>query len=88
MVADLGLDPVDAGPLRFARNIESMTELGLVPYTQGRDACWNIYFQRSNFVQCNGYEGDGADDEEPQFVDAGNLTFLPYTQPPLKPCPQ
>lgn len=88
MVADLGLDPVDAGPLRFARNIESMTELGLVPYTQRRDAFWNFYFQRSNFIQCNGYEGDGAEDEEPQFVDAGNLAVLPYAQPPLNPCPQ
>ncbi len=88
IVADLGLDPVDAGPLRFARNIESLTELMLVPWTQGRDALWNIYFPRSNYVVCHGYVGAGSDSEYTPLVDAGNLAVMPSTQPPLKPCPK
>ncbi|MEO1204417.1 MAG: NAD(P)-binding domain-containing protein, partial [Pseudomonadota bacterium] len=36
IAAELGLDPVDAGPLRMASNIEAMMELYLVPLTQGR----------------------------------------------------
>jgi predicted dinucleotide-binding enzyme len=86
IAADLGLDPVDAGPLRFARNIEAMTELLLVPYAQGRDAGWNFYFRRTNYFRCNPYEGDGSDTEAPPTIDAGNLATMPETQPPLKPC--
>ena len=37
IAVDLEFDPVDAGPLRFARNIESLTELILVPGAQGRE---------------------------------------------------
>jgi len=88
MVADLGLDPVDVGPLRFARNIESLTEMALVPYAQGRDEYWNLYFPRSNYAVCHGYEGDGAEDEESQVVDADDLANMPETQPPLESCPQ
>jgi len=88
ITADLGLDPVDVGPLRFARNIESLTEMALVPYTQGRDAFWNIYLPRTNYVVCAGYEGDGSDDEAPPTVDAGNLAVMPSIHPPLAPCPK
>lgn len=88
MAAELGLDPVDAGPLRFARNIEAMTELMLVPYAQGRDAGWNFYFRRTNYYVCNAYEGDGSDVESAPTVDSGNLAQMPVTQPPLRPCPE
>ena len=81
IAAGLGLDPIDAGPLRFARNIESLTALALVPWYQGRDDLWNIYFQRSNFIACNGYGGDGVDEETTPIVDAGNLAVMPSTQP-------
>jgi predicted dinucleotide-binding enzyme len=86
IAADLGLEPVDAGPLRFARNIESLAELALVPWYQGRDDLWNLYLPRSNFVSCNGYEGDGAEDETTPIVDAGNLAVMPNLQPSSKPC--
>ena len=88
IVADLGLDPVDVGPLRFARNIESLTEMILVPTSQGRDEYWNFYFPRANYAVCYGYEGDGSDDEAGDVVDADNLAVMPRTQPPLEPCPQ
>ena len=86
IAVDLGLDPVDAGPLRFARNIEALTELALVPWYQGREDLWNIYFQRSNFVACNGYEGDGADEEATPIVDAGNLAVMPSTEALTQSC--
>ncbi len=86
IAADLGLHPVDAGPLRFSRNIESLTELGLVPWYQERDNLWNIYFQRSNFIACSGYGGDGADEEITSIVDAGDLAVMPSTQLSPKPC--
>ncbi|MGI9271077.1 MAG: NADPH-dependent F420 reductase [Woeseiaceae bacterium] len=88
IAADLGLDPVDVGPLRFARNIESLTEMAIVPFSQGRDALWNIYFPRTNFTTCHGYDGDGSDDVGPPLVDADDLAVMPYTQPPLEPCPK
>lgn len=87
MAADLGLDPVDVGPLRFARNIEAMAELMLVPYAQGRDYGWDFYFPRTNYFVCNAYEGDGAGYESPPIMDAGNLATIPNTQDPLPPCP-
>jgi hypothetical protein len=86
IAAELGLDPVDVGPLRFARNIEAMSELMLVPYAQGRDSGWNFYFRRTNYFVCNTYEGDGSGAETPPTVDAGNLAVMPKTQSPLKPC--
>lgn len=87
IAAELGLDPVDAGPLRFARNIEAMAELMLVPYAQGRDAGWDFYFRRTNYFTCNRYEGDGSDTENPRVSDADNLADIPNTQPMLEPCP-
>ena len=87
LAAQLGLDPVDVGPLRFARNIEAMTELMLVPYAQGRDEGWNFYFRRTNYFVCNAYEGDGSNNTPPRTIDAGNLAEMPTTQPPLPPCP-
>lgn len=87
LVADLGLDPVDVGPLRFARNIESLTEMVLVPDSQGRDEYWNISLPRANYAVCHGYEGDGSDVEAPPVVDADDLAIMPRTVPPLEPCP-
>lgn len=86
LAAELGLDPVDAGPLRMARNIEAMMELYLVPHLQGRDAGWEFYFRRSNYWSCNEYTGgedvEGGLTEE----DLANLAEIPETQPPLPPC--
>jgi hypothetical protein len=88
IAAELGLDPVDAGPLRFARNIEAMAELMLVPYSQGRDEAWDFYFRRTNYFVCNTYEGDGAEDGGLPVLAADNLADMPNTQEPLPPCPE
>lgn len=88
MVADLGLHPADAGPLRYARNIEALTELVIVPWAQERDAYWNFYLQPNNFVACNGYGGDGSESDSPPLVDADNLAVMPDTHSQLEPCPE
>ena len=60
---DLGLDPVDAGPLHMARNIEAMMLLYYVPYMQGRETGWEFYFRRSNYWMCNIYVPEGGEEE-------------------------
>ena len=88
LAAELGLDPVDAGPLRMARNIEAMMELYMVPHTQGRDTGWEFYFRRTNYWMCNEYAGGEEVDGGPPTSDAGNLADIPQTQGTPKPCPQ
>jgi predicted dinucleotide-binding enzyme len=88
LAAELGLDPVDAGPLRMARNIEAMMALYMVPLTQGRGAGWEFYFRRTNFWPCNEYTGGEEVDAGIPTSDAGNLAEFPETQGVPEPCPQ
>jgi len=88
IAAALGLHPADAGPLRYARNIEALTQLVIIPWAQERDAMWNVYFQPTKFALCHGYSGDGSDGEYPQPADIDNLAVIPDTRPPLPPCPE
>jgi hypothetical protein len=88
LAAELGLDPVDAGPLRMAKNIEAMMALYLVPMTQERSAGWEFYFRRTNYWKCNPYEGSEAVDAGFPIVDAGNLAVMPKTHADPKPCSQ
>ncbi len=87
IAAELGLDPVDAGPLRMAQNIEAMMELYMVPHYQGRSAGWEFYFRRSNYWMCNEYTGGELDEERPPVSDADDLAEMPHTQGEPKPCP-
>jgi hypothetical protein len=87
ITAELGLDPVDAGPLRMARNIESLQILLMVPLLQKRDAAWDIYFRRSNYWMCNPYVTADGVYEFPTAPDADNLAEIPYTQGLPEPCP-
>jgi len=87
IAAELGLDPVDAGPLRYARHIEAMAQIFMVPHMQNRDVYWDFYFPRTNYFNCNTYEGDSTGDEGPPVFDTDNLADIPYTQEPLPPCP-
>ncbi len=88
IAAELGLDPVDAGPLRMARNIEAMMALYMIPHTQGRDTGWEFYFRRTNYWMCNDYVGGEETDAGIPVSDAGNLAEIPQTQGTPKPCPQ
>ena len=87
IVAELGLDPVDIGPLRYARHIEAMAQVFMVPHMQGRDVYWDFYFPRTNYFNCNTYEGDSTGDDGPSVFDADNLADIPYMLEPVPPCP-
>lgn len=88
IAAELGLDPVDAGPLRIARYLESLMMLYMIPHTQGRQEGWDFYFRRSNYWACNAYTGGELDESGPPVVDSGNLAEFPHTQGKPEPCPQ
>ena len=88
LAAELGLDPVDAGPLRMAKNIEAMMALYMVPHTQGRPVGWEFYFRRTNYWQCNPYEGSEDVSGDSPITDAGNLAVMPKTHDDPEPCPE
>ncbi len=52
MIAGIGLDPFDAGPLRFARSIDEFLLLFMVPLNQGRAEGIEIKFLRSSYFPC------------------------------------
>ena len=52
MMAGIGLDPFDAGPLRFARSIDEFALLFMVPLQQGRAEGIEIKFLRSSYFPC------------------------------------
>jgi len=88
LAAELGFDPVDAGPLRMARNIEAMMELYMVPFVQGREATWEFHFRRSNYWTCNPYSGGEAVAGGLSEEQIAELAEMPETHPSLGPCPE
>jgi hypothetical protein len=78
----MGLDPVDAGPLRMSREIEALQRLYMIPLLQRRDAAWEPYFRRSYYWECI-----WQDDFSKPVVDAKNLANIPVTQGPARACP-
>lgn len=81
IVAAMGLDPVDFGPLRMAREIETMQMIYMIPLVQARDESWEFYFRRSNYWPCQEPEGW----YDPVY-DARNLAVMPRTQGEPRPC--
>jgi hypothetical protein len=82
MAAEMGLDPVDAGPLRMSRDIEALQRLYMVPLLQRRAVAWEPYFRRSYYWECL-----WQDDMSKPVADADNLANIPETQGPARPCP-
>jgi NADPH-dependent F420 reductase len=82
IIAKMGLDPIDAGPLRMAREIEAMQRLYMVPLLQRRTASWEPYFRRSYFWECMWEDGWST-----PVADADDLAQFPETQGPRVPCP-
>ena len=82
IIVAMGLDPLDAGPLRMAREIEALQRLYMVPLIQRRQAAWEPYFRRSYFWECI-----WEDDWSEPVVDADDLADVPETQGPVVPCP-
>ena len=52
IIQALGFDPVDAGPLRHAYEIEGMQMLYMIPLVQPRQTAWEFYFRRTNYWRC------------------------------------
>ena len=82
LAAEMGLDPVDAGPLRMAREIEALQRLYMVPILQRRDAAFEPYFRRSYYWECI-----WGDDWTEPVADADDLADIPETQGPARACP-
>lgn len=81
IVAAMGLDPVDFGPLRMAREIETLQMIYMIPLVQRRADAWEFYFRRANYWECL-WEDDFS---EPVF-DADSLADFPETQGPARLC--
>ena len=82
LIAGIGLDPFDAGPLRFSRAIDEFALLFMVPLQQSRAEGIEIKFLRSSYWPCFW-------DVAQQFgkpSDADDLAIFPlrYTAP--RPC--
>jgi predicted dinucleotide-binding enzyme len=82
IVAAMGMDPFDAGPLRYSREIEAFARLYMVPLLQRRTAAWEPYFRRSYFWEC-----EWTDEYSDPVADHDRLANIPETQGPAKPCP-
>jgi predicted dinucleotide-binding enzyme len=82
MIAELGLDPVDAGPLRLSSAIEAQALLYITPYLQLRSVGYEMVLRRANFWTCVFPYPWGR---EP-VVDAGNLAEFPQPERSLPPC--
>lgn len=81
LIADLGLIPVDAGPLRFAREIEAMVRLWYAPLLQGRESGWDLTVRSDTFWTCI-----WEDDWFEPVADAHNLARFPEPETPAAPC--
>lgn len=82
IIIEMGLDPVDAGPLRYSRELEAMQRLYGVPFFQRREAAWEFYFRRSYYWECI-WQDDWSD----AVVDADDLPQIPETQGEARECP-
>lgn len=82
IVAELGLDPVDAGPLRLSGAIEAQSLLYMTPYLQHRSVGYELVMRRSNFWTCIWPDGWGR----PPVSDADNLAEFPQPELSLPPC--
>lgn len=82
IIAAMGLDPVDSGPLRLSRELEALQRIYMVPLLQRRDAAWEPYFRRSYYWEC-----DWLDEYSAPVYDADDLADIPETQGPPRPCP-
>ncbi len=79
---ELGLDPVDFGPLRMARLIEALQMIYMIPLLQGRTEEWEFFFRRNADWVCK-----WPDDGSTPVFDADDLAEMPEKQDPPVPCP-
>jgi predicted dinucleotide-binding enzyme len=80
IVAALGLDPVDFGPLRMARDIETLQRIYMIPLVQNRPWNWEFYFRRADQYRCY-ISGDHNAEAAAPAYDAGSLASFPENGP-------
>jgi predicted dinucleotide-binding enzyme len=85
IVAAMGLDPVDFGPLRMAREIEIMQMIYMIPLVQNRAENWEFFFRRSEFYGCYQSTGSTTEGLKPAY-DANNLADFPALGEAPAPC--
>jgi len=78
----MGMDPFDAGPLRYSQEIEAFARLYMVPLLQRRTAGFEPYFRRNYFWECV-----WSDDFSDPVIDHDQLAKMPKTSEPVRPCP-
>ncbi len=81
MAAQIGQDPVDAGPLRLSRALESQVLLFMVPLYQRQKEGWESFIRRTSFWPCN-----WEDDWSEPVADSDNLAQFPEPETPPVPC--
>ena len=84
MIFDVGLDPWDAGPLRYAHALDVLGMLYLVPLQQGRTEGVELKLLRSNIFTCLVDPRDVFEFGTP--YDKQNLAQFPQPQSPTVPC--
>jgi predicted dinucleotide-binding enzyme len=82
IIAAMGMDPVDFGPLRMGRSIEALQVIYMIPMVQRRTTKWEFYFRRTHRL-CEWVQSDWID----SAYDADELAVMPETQITPKPCP-
>lgn len=87
IVAAMGLDPVDFGPLRMAREIEHLQLIYMIPLSQNRPQNWEFYFRRGDHYGCYMSHGTTTEGLVPVY-DADNLAVFPQGRESPMPCPE
>ena len=82
LIDEMGLDPVDFGPLRMARSIEAMGVIYMIPLIRHQKAEWEFYFRRNADWVCK-FREEWA---EPVY-DADDRAEMPSSPEPPVPCP-
>jgi NADPH-dependent F420 reductase len=85
IVASMGLDPMDFGPLRMAREIETLQMIYMIPLVQNRPWNWEFVFKRSKQYGCY-LSGDYNPEAAEKAYDAGNLAVFPEMDPQPATC--
>ena len=86
IVAEMGLDPVDFGPLRMARDIEIMQMIYMIPLVQNRPQSWEFYFRRSDHYGCY-TSGESTSEGLVPPYDEGDLADFPSGGKAVAACP-
>ncbi|MGD8356720.1 MAG: NADPH-dependent F420 reductase [Lysobacterales bacterium] len=86
IVARMGLDPVDFGPLRMARQIENLQMIYMIPLVQNRPENWEFHFLRADHFGCY-RSGETTAEGLVAPYDDGDLAVFPGSGEALRPCP-